>query len=225
MLPTNSLEIELTTKCTLGCPSCPRNNPYDSRKLWDVGHIDTDLVLRLADEVEQDNTRVLFVGCYGDPIYHPDFINIMKVYAEKKISVLVHTNASFKTDKWWKELVWTIPWNNKIEFEFSVDGLEDTNHLYRINSKWKSIQTGMQELSKYIKQQNDPAKIPQVSWKFLVFPYNEHQVNEAQELCNDYGFKFYAAKSERTIASYRVENNYIYDWKGKGDLSWKIKEN
>ena len=43
MLPTNSLEIELTTKCTLGCPSCPRNNPYDSRKLWDVGHIDTDM--------------------------------------------------------------------------------------------------------------------------------------------------------------------------------------
>ena len=217
-----NLEIELTTICTLGCPGCPRNYQKHLKPQWNTGHMDYDYVRWLA--YETDFWQYQFVGCYGDPIYHPNIVEIMELFVKQGKRFTIETNASNTKPELWDK-IHELELNDKVLFTFSVDGLEDTNHLYRINSKWKSIQTGMQELSNYIKQQDDPSKVPQVSWKFLVFPYNEHQVNEAQELCNDYGFKFYAAKSERTIKSYRVENNYIYDWKGKGDLSWKIKEN
>ena len=35
MLITNPLEIELTTKCTLGCPACPRNDTEEKKENWD----------------------------------------------------------------------------------------------------------------------------------------------------------------------------------------------
>jgi len=206
MLETNPLEIELTTKCTLGCPACPRNNPLELKENWDVGHLDANLIKSFADS--ESNRRYLFVGCYGDPLYHPDFIDIMRHYTARDKKVHVHTNGSFKTKKYWNELA-DINWSyNLHHFTFSVDGLEDTNHLYRIRANWKSIMVGMTIMGALPKE-----KRPWLEWKYLVFPYNEHQVEEARELANKLGFdEFTPVTSERRPDSYHCDNPEIYRW-------------
>ncbi len=45
----NPLEIELTTKCTLGCPDCPRNDPREKKEDWDVGPLETNIIKSSAD--------------------------------------------------------------------------------------------------------------------------------------------------------------------------------
>lgn len=205
MLITNSLEIELTTKCTLGCPACPRNDPQEKKENWDVGHIDTNIAKSLADD--PTDRSYLFVGCYGDPIYHPDFIDIVKYYLDKNKRFTTHTNGSFKKQKWWDELA-SLNWTQKQRFTFSVDGLEDTNPIYRIRSDWKSIMRGMRTMGNLPKYRK-----PWLEWKYLVFPYNEHQVPEASQLAQEIGIDMFSpVKSERNINSYRVENNEIYRW-------------
>ena len=208
MLITNSIEIELTTKCTLGCPACPRNDPYHKKEIWDVGHLDTDIVKSFAD-VDSDRTY-LFVGCYGDPIYHPEFIDIMRYYVARDKRVVIHTNGSFKTEKWWNELA-ACNWSYNQRFTFSVDGLEDTNHLYRIRANWKSIMTGMKIMGALPKNQR-----PWLIWKFLVFPYNEHQVEEARALATEIGIdQFTPVLSERNNDDYECDNPEIYAWPAK----------
>ena len=209
MLLSNSLEIELTTKCTLGCPGCPRNNPFENKDEWDVGHLDTDIAKSFADDPA--NRYYCFVGCYGDPLYHPDFIDIMRHYAKQNKDFLIHTNGSFKTKKWWNELA-SINWKiKKHTFVFSVDGLEDTNHLYRIRANWKSIMVGMTIMGALPKE-----KRPWLEWKYLVFPYNEHQVEEARALALDLGFnKFTPVTSEREIETYSTDTPELYDWLAK----------
>jgi MoaA/NifB/PqqE/SkfB family radical SAM enzyme len=205
MLLTNSLEIELTTKCTLGCPACPRNNPNEKKEDWDVGHLDKTIAKKFADSpVER---TYLFVGCYGDPIYHPDFIDIVKYYIERDRRVHIHTNGSFKKQKWWDELA-SLNWTYNQRITFSVDGLEDTNHIYRIRADWESIMRGMKTMCSLPEDRR-----PQLEWKYLVFPYNKHQVPEARELAMSLGFgKFSPVKSERDIEQYKVDNNEIYRW-------------
>ena len=205
MLTTNSLEIELTTKCTLGCPACPRNDPGEKKADWDVGHLDTNIIKGFADTSADRN--YLFVGCYGDPIYHPDFIDIMRYYTDRNKRVTVHTNGSFKKQKWWDELS-SLNWSHKQEFTFSVDGLEDTNHLYRIRADWESIMRGMKTMGSLPK-----ARKPRLQWKMLVFPYNEHQVPEARQLASDLGIGlFHPVTSERNIDNYMCEDPEIYRW-------------
>ena len=46
----------------------------------------------------------------------------------------MNTNAGAKSAEWWTELAGVI--GRKGAVIFSVDGLKDTNHLYRINSNW-----------------------------------------------------------------------------------------
>ena len=205
MLTTNSIEIELTTKCTLGCPACPRNNPGEKKEDWDVGHMDTGLAKSFANDPE--DRAYLFVGCYGDPIYHPDFIDIVRYYVDRNKRVTVHTNGSFKKQKWWDELS-SLNWSHKQEFTFSVDGLEDTNHLYRIRADWESIMRGMKTMGSL-----SEARKPRLLWKMLVFPYNEHQVPEARQLASDLGMdRFLPVTSERNIKDYHADDPEIYRW-------------
>jgi len=206
MLITNPLEIELTTKCTLGCPACPRNDPHENHKDWDVGHMNVDLAKSFADTPTDRN--YLFVGCYGDPIYHPDFIDIVKYYIDREKRFVVHTNGSFKKQKWWDELA-SLNWNNyKQRFTFSVDGLEDTNHMYRIRANWESIMRGMKTMGSIPSERK-----PWIQWKMLVFPYNEHQVPEAKILADEMGIdQFSPVKSERDIKNYHADDPEIYRW-------------
>ena len=205
MLLNNPMEIELTTKCTLGCPACPRNDPHDDKANWDVGHLDTNIAKSFASTTSASD--YLFVGCYGDPIYHPDFIDIVKHYIDRDKKITIHTNGSFKKQKWWDELA-SLNWTTKQRFTFSVDGLEDTNHIYRIRSDWKSIMMGMRTMGSLPKDRK-----PWLEWKYLVFPYNKHQVPEARKLAEEIGIDSYKpVKSERDIENYHVPNNEIYDW-------------
>jgi len=205
MLLTSPVEIELTTKCTLGCPACPRNDPHDDKANWDVGHLNTELIKSLANT--SVDRKFLFIGCYGDPIYHPDFIDIAKHYIEKDKQFSLHTNGSSKTKKWWDELI-TLNWTTRQKFTFSVDGLEDTNHLYRKNAKWKSVMMGMKAMGSLPKDRK-----PILEWKYLVFPYNEHQVPKARQLAMDIGFdSFVPVTSERDIDFYQCDNPEIYRW-------------
>lgn len=205
MLLNSPLEIELTTKCTLGCPACPRNNPKEKKEDWDVGHMNTDIAKSLANSTVERS--YLFVGCYGDPIYHPDFIDIVKYYIDRNKRLTIHTNGSFKKQSWWDKLA-SLNWTYNQNFTFSVDGLKDTNHIYRIRADWESIMRGMKTIGSLPSDRK-----PRLEWKMLVFPYNKHQVPEARKLAQEIGIDtFTPVKSERDINQYRVENNEIYRW-------------
>ena len=64
---------------------------------------------------------------------------------------------------------------------FSVDGLEDTNHIYRRGVKWEKLITNMRAYS---------ATGAYAVWEWLVFEHNQHQVEEARALAKELNFQF-----------------------------------
>lgn len=62
---------------------------------------------------------------------------------------------------------------------FSVDGLEDTNHIYRRNVKWHKVISAMETYG------NTGAR---GIWEFLKFKHNEHQKDEVLQLAQKLGF-------------------------------------
>jgi len=52
---------------------------------------------------------------------------------------------------------------------------------------------------------------PNLQWKFLVFPYNEHQIDKARELAMSIGFnKFSPEESFRNPGAYNTDNVNLY---------------
>ena len=64
---------------------------------------------------------------------------------------------------------------------FSVDGLEDTNHLYRRNVKWQNVYNNMCAYS-----ESGATGI----WEYLLFEHNKHQVDEARAMAESLNLQF-----------------------------------
>lgn len=184
MMSKRVLHLEPTSRCQLSCPSCPRTKFLDLIPIRDVS---IDLVLRNLDGYDE----VYMCGNHGDAIYHPQFHELLAGIKDRHPGVIIQfeTNGSGRNAAWWQS---TASYLGKRDcVVFSVDGLRDTNHIYRIGSKWESIETGMRTL-----RDSNPAV--KMHWKWIVFHHNQDQVKHAYWLSKDIGFnKFTAVRSDR----------------------------
>jgi MoaA/NifB/PqqE/SkfB family radical SAM enzyme len=123
------------------------------------------------------NGSVSMCGNNGDPIYHSRFIDLCRKLKDNNCKISIVTNGSAKVKKWWQKLNNLLEQNDKITF--SIDGLGDTNHIYRKNTKWKSIMDAVGTFKK---------RKCRMEWKFIVFKHNQHQIKEAKDLSDRLGF-------------------------------------
>lgn len=168
-----NFHIEPTSKCTLECPLCDRTWFYDTFKKRNLHEINIDHLVKFVGV----NADISMCGNNGDPIYHSDFLNLCRRLKDNNCKISITTNGSSKTKAWWQELNDILDENDKITF--SIDGLQDTNHLYRKNAKWKSIMDAIWVLRK---------RRCKTEWKFIVFKHNQHQIMYAKTRSMKYGF-------------------------------------
>lgn len=176
------LHIEASSRCNAACPQCARNVFGGKTQSW----------LKLADLTKDDYKKIfskkigatlkeaMFCGTHGDPIiskYLFDGIELCRQTSNAEISI--YTNGGIRNDKFWKTLAGLL--DPRVDYVgFGIDGLEDTNHLYRRNVKWEKL---MNNIKVFI----DNGGI--AKWDFLVYKHNEHQIEEAQQIAKDMGFK------------------------------------
>lgn len=183
----NVLHLEPTTRCTLFCPACPRTTWHNIlKKPVDKEDLDIDLLEKFLDcETGKKFNEFRLCGAYGDPIYYPDLIKLIHRFRDR-VSFTIVTNGSRQTEKFWNTLAESM--TEKDIICFSIDGLEDTNHLYRINSDWKSIMMGLDIMVK------SPA---QVHWKTIIFKFNYNKLSEIKKFANDKGATWQTEKTHR----------------------------
>jgi MoaA/NifB/PqqE/SkfB family radical SAM enzyme len=87
--------------------------------------------------------------------------------------------------QWWKKFGEILKSNSQNWVTFSIDGLEDTNHIYRRNVVWNKLIENVQE---YI------SSGAYAVWDFLIFKHNEHQIDQAKDLAKTLGFKEFVPK-------------------------------
>ena len=184
------IHVEITNRCQASCPMCPRtihggvDNP--SLKINDWSY--DDFVKIFNQEVLMQIEDITFCGTFGDPILNNEFIRMCQYLKDNTpdIRVSVHTNGSARTTQWWEDLANSLPSNHYVVF--ALDGLADTQHLYRIGTNWNKIITNARA---FISAGGS------ADWMFIRFKHNEHQVLEAERLAKEYGFKRFTVKNTR----------------------------
>lgn len=204
---------EPTDKCNSACPMCPRYT-YEGFEIGTLENTEWTLEgFKKAWPVEfiKDLWKILACGNYGDPCACKEFVDIYEYVREinSGIGLACNTNGSLRTKDWWARLgaVMREDQNPGNYCTFSLDGLEDTNHLYRRNTNWKKI---MENAQAFI----DAGGI--AHWDYIVFEHNEHQVEEARQLALKMGFKNFNVKRTTRWASYTDnKGSYPVYWKGQ----------
>jgi MoaA/NifB/PqqE/SkfB family radical SAM enzyme len=165
--------VEPTSKCTLECPLCSRTWFYEKFKKRNLHEINVDHLVAFIGK----NKTISMCGNNGDPIYHSQFIDLCSKLKDNECKIFITTNGSAKTKAWWSKLNSVLDQSDNIRF--SIDGLKDTNHIYRKNAKWQSIMDAVSTLK------NRECRI---EWKFIVFKHNQHQIKKAEALSKELGF-------------------------------------
>ena len=178
------LHLELTSRCTLACPRCQRTADPEQLVLGDLP----------LEVVHRELTRAQFpevafvnlCGNYGDPIYHPQFHEMLRLFKAQGFKVRIETNGSYRTPAWWATTATILQRGDRLTF--SIDGLEDTNPVYRVNARWPDIMAAVAAMRGRA----------WLIWKMIVFRHNQHQVDAARELAGELGFdEFRLVRSNR----------------------------
>ena len=173
----NSVELEISSDCNAACPGCARTQNIDLVN-------PTNLTLEQIQTwfPNPKDMQFKFCGVIGDPIVNPECMEITKYLVDNDGYVAYSTNGGRNSADWWHELGATSKrlGGDRLKVHFCVDGTE-TNYIYRVNTNYNIIKRNMQAYS-------DAGG--KASWVFIVFDHNEHEVDEAQQLAKQLGFRF-----------------------------------
>jgi MoaA/NifB/PqqE/SkfB family radical SAM enzyme len=174
---------------------CSRNyhggikNPLLKLSSWSLA----DFKKILTKEVLIQIKGFYFCGNFGDPIINDDLLEMIKysVSINPNLYIRIHTNASARSEEWWKTLAKTLPLKHNVVF--ALDGLEDTHSIYRVGTDFTKI---INNATAFIKNGGT------AEWCFIKFRHNEHQVDLAKKTAASLGFlKFTEKNSARFISS------------------------
>ena len=167
-----TIHVEASTYCNARCPLCPRSlYGYKVEGVYPEVHLQLDKFKEcLAQFPERE--FVYFNGNLGDSMMNP---NILELALATGCRTSITTNGSIGSKNAWQQLA-----KNNVEAVFSIDGLEDTNHLYRQDVEWNKI---MDRVKWFIDAGG------YATWKWIPFLHNKHQEEETRALSKELGFK------------------------------------
>ncbi len=187
--PVTLLHIELSTYCNAACPLCLRY--YNSSTIVRPDLKQTSISLEqfkeyFTEKFLKNLQRVIFCGTMGDPLMARDCYEIVEYIhnINPTCQLTFHTNGGIRDSKFWTKMGKLFSKENT-KLIFSIDGLEDTNHLYRRNVEWYKLMANVQT---FIQAGG------RATWEYLIFDHNDHQVEQARQLATDMGFKEFIHK-------------------------------
>lgn len=205
-----TIHLENTQNCQASCPMCDRNqNGGATNPHIDLSELTLEDIKRIfkPEFIQQLNTMYM-CGNLGDPIVARDTLEIFKYFRQHNPNMWLsmNTNAGARDEQWWINLATCFGRMGTVIF--SVDGLSDTNHIYRQGVIWDNVQRSMQAFI---------SAGGRARWDFLIFEHNQHQVEQAEALSKEMGFeKFVAKKTGRfiTATSEKKKQHQAVDRKG-----------
>jgi sulfatase maturation enzyme AslB (radical SAM superfamily) len=173
-------------------------------------NLDLDSVQKsLSPELLSKVTFVLINGNFGDFVMNPQSVEIIqyiKQHVHHNCKIEVHTNGSARDRQFWTDLG-----NMNIRIKFNIDGIGDTNNLYRQDTNFDTIVKNAQTFI---------AAGGYAMWNMTIFDHNKHQIEQVKVLAQKLGF------AESVFRDTDRNRGPVYNRKGtkihwlKDDWTW-----
>lgn len=188
-----NVHLELTRRCLLACPKCPRTIMRGQYNIMDLSLEHIHSILKLNPKM------VYLLGNYGDPLYHPDLDKIIMMMNTYDQNFSLHTAGTGKKIEWWDSIYNSC---DKGRYVFVVDGIEHSAPIYRIGMNWAETFGAMTLGAKLGKE---------IVWEYIVMRHNEDDIYEAIKMANGHGIKFklhYSQKWDGDNDPYKPKMTY-----------------
>ena len=188
------VQVEVTSKCVLKCPRCPRTEN-------DLPYLNQEISLTqfkniFTQDVLSNIEYLLFCGHTGDALYATEFLDIVEYIKQvSRTKIQLITNGSYKKEDWWKRLGALLDKDDGVVF--SVDGWDDqSNNNYRVNSNFESIVNGIRVLRKHSQCY--------ITWSTIYFRFNQDKIDDIRNLAQSLGCDTF-----NLVKSAKFDNQYV----------------
>lgn len=183
------LRLEASSACQLRCPSCPTTTGA-ALPVVGKGSLTFDHFRALVDgnswldEIELSN--------YGESFLNPDLPRIMEYADGRGVALTCDNGANFN-------YVSAESLEALVKFRFrsitcSIDGASaHTYDVYRVRGNFDRVLDNIRRLNQYKTLYR--SAFPLLTWQFVVFGHNEHELPIARELAAQLNMAFYAKLS------------------------------
>ncbi len=179
------VNLDISNKCTLECIACSRQTNRFAGK--PIPGYDTSISqwIKLCKHFK----HLCLCGQISDPIFNPNLSKFIEIAKEHKVQYLsIHTAATVKNKKfdWYKKINEIMP--SMIHWKIGLDGFPDVSHIYRHNQDSEFLFDTMIKLKELGAN---------VEWQYIIFSFNERQIEDAKKFCKDKKIKLLFKKSSR----------------------------
>lgn len=194
-----SINAELSNYCNAACPMCHRyfiDGVLNKEKINSM-HTTLDFLKnKVGEHLIRQLKRFTSCGNLGDGSMNPECVEIYQWVRQtnNKLNLALHTNGGARNTEFWRQLAQT-----GVHVTFAIDGLEDTNHIYRRNVQWPKL---MANVEAFIHAGGS------ADWAMLVFRHNETQIEQCRKLAKQLGFKYFTTQQSSRWADY----DHIGNW-------------
>jgi MoaA/NifB/PqqE/SkfB family radical SAM enzyme len=185
------VHLEISTLCNAACPWCPRTFwGYTYNGGYPETYMTLDQCRKIFDPAfVRQLTSVRVNGNFGDIMMNPEGADIVEYLRSLNadLQIRISTNGGARDRNFWQRLA-----GAKAQVTFALDGLEDTHHLYRQNTLWKTV---IKNAKTFIEHGGH------AEWQMIEFKHNRHQISEAEKISQELGFsKFTVIRGQRDTA-------------------------
>lgn len=176
-----TVHLEISSRCNAACPQCPRNfygYPFND------GYVERDLSLSEIEKIFKPSFvgqlwKILINGNFGDIVMNPDALEIIKYFrshGNENLEIAIITNGGARNSDFWRALA-----QLECRVTFCLEGIDNHTHaLYRQNTLYQTV---LKNAQTFISAGGT------ATWKMIKFKHNLHQIDAAEKLSQDLGFK------------------------------------
>jgi MoaA/NifB/PqqE/SkfB family radical SAM enzyme len=181
----NKLSIDASTMCQLRCPECSTSKGIIKNGIIGAGYLSFENLKVIVSE----NPYIIEIELsnWGEIFLNPELIQIMQYSYEKCIKLTAGNGVNFNSvsDEMIESLV-------KYQFGYinmSIDGAcQETYCQYRVSGNYNQVMDNILKLNYYKEKYN--SQRPMLSWQFIIFGHNEHELPKVKKLCKELNMTF-----------------------------------
>ena len=179
------VSIDLSTICQLRCVECSTSKGITHNGIVGKGQFHYDDFVRFVSNNPQ--VKRIEMSNWGEIFLNKDIADIIKFAYENGVTLYCGNGTNFNDVD---DIVLEYLVKYKVEYlNISIDGAcQETYSQYRIHGSLEKVLSNIERLNYYKDLYN--TEYPKLSWQFIIFGHNEHELTIVKELCKKYRMAF-----------------------------------
>lgn len=177
--------IDFSTICQLRCVECSTAKGLIHSSVIGRGQLSFENFREFI--VKNPQIKRIEMSNWGEIFLNKEILSIMAYAHEHGVVLYCGNGTNFNNVP--EEVIEGLV-KYKVQYlNISIDGAsQETYSIYRRNGDFTSVINNIRRLNRYKKLYN--SAYPKLSWQFIIFGHNEHEIPRVRQLCNELAMVF-----------------------------------